>query len=104
VSKLEQFTDSGPQGTIGYMFLCPGCKLYHAVYVLPHRNNIGAGWEFNGDMNKPTFRPSILTRMADGEGNPIVCHSFVTDGQIQFLNDCTHELAGQTVELPDVEK
>ena len=28
-----------------------------------------------------------------------VCHSFVTDGKIQFLGDCTHELAGQTVEL-----
>ncbi|WP_019573378.1 DUF6527 family protein [Curvibacter lanceolatus] len=28
------------------------------------------------------------------------CHSFVTDGRIQFLSDCTHELAGQTVDLP----
>ncbi|MGT2429227.1 hypothetical protein ACU4HD_11865 [Cupriavidus basilensis] len=24
------------------------------------------------------------------------CHSFVTDGHIQFLGDCTHALAGQT--------
>jgi hypothetical protein len=29
------------------------------------------------------------------------CHSFVTNGKIQFLADCTHKLAGQTVELPD---
>jgi hypothetical protein len=28
------------------------------------------------------------------------CHSFVVDGQIQFLGDCTHKLAGQTVPLP----
>jgi len=27
------------------------------------------------------------------------CHSFITDGQIKFLGDCTHELAGQTVAL-----
>ena len=30
-----------------------------------------------------------------------VCHSFVTDGRIQFLADCTHALAGQTVDLPE---
>ncbi len=28
-------------------------------------------------------------------------HSFVVDGHIQFLGDCTHELAGQTVDIPD---
>ena len=26
---------------------------------------------------------------------------FVTDGNIQFLADCTHALAGQTVPMPD---
>jgi len=31
-----------------------------------------------------------------------VCHSFVTDGRIQFLGDCTHNLAGQTVDLPEI--
>ncbi|WP_241754456.1 hypothetical protein [Cupriavidus basilensis] len=30
-----------------------------------------------------------------------VCHSFVTDGRIQFLGDCTHALAGQTVPLAE---
>jgi hypothetical protein len=29
------------------------------------------------------------------------CHSFVTDGKIQFLPDCYHSLKGQTVELPE---
>jgi hypothetical protein len=33
---------------------------------------------------------------------PTVCHSYVTDGKIRFLDDCTHELAGKTVELEDV--
>ena len=32
------------------------------------------------------------------------CHSFVTDGRIQFLSDCTHALAGQTVDLPDIKE
>jgi hypothetical protein len=31
------------------------------------------------------------------------CHSFLVDGQIQFLGDCTHALAGQTVPLPEIE-
>ncbi len=31
---------------------------------------------------------------------PAVCHTFVTDGRIQFLGDCTHVMAGQTVDLP----
>lgn len=30
-----------------------------------------------------------------------VCHSFVRAGKIEFLGDCTHALAGQTVALPD---
>jgi len=31
-----------------------------------------------------------------------ICHSFITDGKIQFLSDCTHHLAGQTVDLNDI--
>jgi len=30
------------------------------------------------------------------------CHSFVRDGRIEFLSDCTHALKGQTVDLPDL--
>jgi hypothetical protein len=29
-----------------------------------------------------------------------VCHSFVVDGRMQFLSDCTHVMAGQTVDIP----
>jgi len=31
-----------------------------------------------------------------------ICHSFIRDGKIQFLGDCTHALAGQTVDLPEL--
>jgi hypothetical protein len=31
------------------------------------------------------------------------CHSFVREGKIEFLNDCTHEHAGQTLDLLDVD-
>lgn len=81
-------------------------------------NGDGPMWTFNGDEEKPTLSPSILVRgtkpISDQEAErimrgeniepiPIVCHSFVTDGKIQFLTDSTHALAGQTVELPEAD-
>ncbi len=58
-------------------------------------------WRWNKDTERPTIRPSIRTRM--GRKMERVCHSFVTDGEVNFLTDCTHDLAGKTVPLPDVE-
>lgn len=101
-------------------FKCPGCNDTHTVNV---GDGPGARWGWNGDSVKPTFTPSILARSghyisedscwckfyqkhsqeAEEEGDDrftcYLCHSFVTDGRIQFLDDCTHSLAGQTVEL-----
>lgn len=59
-------------------------------------------WTFNGDLEKPTITPSIHVWHKDGNGNRITkCHSFVTDGKIQYLGDCQHKLVGQTIELPE---
>ncbi len=49
-------------------------------------------------MEKPTFSPSLL--ILDPARR---CHSWVTKGNIRFLNDCAHQLAGKTVELPEVD-
>jgi len=100
------------------LFWCPGCNEAHGISCAP------GGWTWNGDANRPTFHPSVLVRSGhyvhgDTPGNCYCdfaqrhpeaaadckwkcsrCHSFVRDGQIQFLPDCTHELAGQTVPLP----
>lgn len=94
-------------------FHCPGCNEKHAVST-----NSAGGWKWNGDSDKPTLSPSVLVKgtkpmtdeehaaYARGEGLPTpvptICHSFVTDGRIQFLSDCTHALAGQTVDLPEL--
>lgn len=86
----------------GQIFFCPGCQGAHAL-------NLGAWkvrWEYNGDPDKPTFSPSLLVTYegadADDEhGLPSRCHSFIRDGMIQFLGDCTHALKGQTVEIPE---
>lgn len=97
---------------------CPGCGDSHLI---------GETWRFNGDLDRPTFSPSLLVRTGHhanplhkdgddcwcnyeqryGEKPPFacyVCHSFIRDGKIEFLGDCTHPLAGQTADLPDVQQ
>lgn len=92
-------------------FYCPGCNRMHEI------SDKDGGWQFNGDFENPTFSPSVLvkgTHWITDEGIEIVrnggeverrkfiCHSFVKNGHIQYLNDSTHDLAGQTIELPEV--
>jgi hypothetical protein len=102
-------------GNVG--FHCPGCNSTHVVRI----QGPGA-WYWNGSHDRPTFAPSVLIRSGhylpehkpgdrcwctyraehpDKPGPFVceVCHSFVKDGEIQFLDDCTHALAGQTVPL-----
>lgn len=59
-------------------------------------------WSWNGDVDRPTLRPSISSRI-EWLKEPVVCHCFVDDGLVQFLDDSTHSLAGQTVPLLDIE-
>ena len=59
----------------------------------------GPVWKWNGDKKNPTFSPSILTRLP-WEGLEVVNHVFIRDGRIQYLNDCSHEYSGMTMELP----
>lgn len=103
-------------------FKCPGCHLHHTLPVQDAPN----AWGFNGNLERPTLSPSILARggccydplwhQQERRGEPCdkgqpgedgismchLCHSFVIDGRIQFLPDCTHGLAGQTVDLPEL--
>lgn len=81
-----------------WYFHCPGCKKTHGV--ASHLYGGGPGWTFNDDLQKPTFSPSILVYPHPAQPR---CHSFVRNGQIQFLDDCDHELKGQTVDLPEFE-
>ncbi|BBR53535.1 DUF6527 family protein [Pseudomonas putida] len=80
-------------------FFCNGCDAPHSLKV---GTGSGPRWGYNGNPEAPTFTPSVLARYRMGS-KEIICHSFVTDGRIQYLSDCTHELAGQTVDLPDWE-
>lgn len=110
-TKLRSLTTNrGP----GVAFWCPGCDEMHGISV---KKLGGAGWDWDGNVDAPTFNPSILVtskrRMTEEEYARVIggekidlpdtcCHSFVRAGQIQFLGDCTHALAGQTVQMPDL--
>lgn len=76
-------------------FQCPGCETAHVVSIAPSQ----APWDWNGDTQRPTLSPSVLVNAGGANPEAHVCHSFVRGGRIEFLGDCTHELAGQTVEL-----
>lgn len=77
------------------MIFCPGCKCGH-VFSTKTKNACGGLWTWNGDRVKPTFSPSMLVNQGEIHKR---CHSYVRDGNIQFLSDCFHELRGKTVPL-----
>jgi len=71
-----------------YLFYCPGCQEYHQV---PRDGR----WQFNGNLDSPTFTPSIVTGASLGR----TCHIFITDGRIHYLGDCHHSLANTIVDM-----
>lgn len=81
-------------GTYIYAFMCPGCLKTHYFRSLAtlrcHQQ-----WDWNGSLVAPTVNPSILYD-AEKERR---CHLFLTDGKVNFLGDCWHPLAGQTVSM-----
>lgn len=78
----------------------PSGSLYLPVQIRGRREGTG-NWTWNGSVEAPDLKPSVLTRM--GRDGGIVCHSWINDGKVQFLSDSTHDLAGQTLDLLDVE-
>lgn len=116
MSQLSKVLRSLDNDVLAYW--CQGCKSLHSVRTGTN------GWGYNGNPEKPTFTPSVKvtsghysSRHKEGDScwctynkeNPgddnfvcVLCHTFITDGKVQFLSDCTHELAGQTLNLPEL--
>lgn len=104
-------------------FWCPACESLHPLNIDPAKGH--PLWLFNNHLEQPGFHPSVNAtgghyvpkppqpqppdcescNMSARDGHETLCfrcHSWVRDGMIQFLNDCTHKLAGQTVPIPDL--
>lgn len=78
---------------------CPGCQQLHApTFRCPEHGGPATGPTWEGDPQSDPFsmEPSLLV---NGGKRPDRCHSFIRGGQWQFLGDCDHALAGQTVPL-----
>lgn len=82
---------TGIHGTF-YLHWCPGCEMQHIINT-EKPNRLGAMWQFDGNLEAPTFNPSI-----NHVGS---CHYFIRNGQIEFCGDCKHKLSGKTVPMPE---
>jgi len=118
--KVKPFNpDNWGVGVFG--FKCPGCGETHIIYTdpaNPSKNKEKSVWAFNGDLNNPTFSPSIMYRTGhyiddlneeqkahimeqEEKYRGIICHSTVTSGFINILSDSTQS-ANQTLELKEI--
>jgi hypothetical protein len=105
-SKMRRVgsADGYTAGGLGHW--CPACQEMH-VFALDGKNSSGAQWTWDGDVENPTFSPSmfIKTNAPDDpryqpQAMSSACHYFLKGGVIQYLGDCTHGLKGQNVPLP----
>jgi hypothetical protein len=90
----------------GYAHWCPGCESMHVFYTNKPAAG-GALWTFNGDLERPTFGPSmvITTEAYEDEGVHLPqerCHYWLRSGGIEYLHDSTHQLKGLHIALPDL--
>lgn len=113
--KLRSVEGSTEQRLV---YWCQGCEDTHQVRI----NAAGRpSWTWDGNAENPTFEPSVLTTQGHYVGGGKVgdsgctcletfedydfkcyrCHTFIRGGMVQFLSDCTHKFAGQTLPLPD---
>jgi hypothetical protein len=105
--KIKGLENQSEPGVHMYVFWCPGCESVHPYRVkrVADEGPEFPVWSFNGSMEKPTFRASLLVYgHRNKTTNEIIhprCHLFLTDGMIQYCGDSEHKLAGQTVECPD---
>lgn len=89
LERMLEIPSSGPDAPesdhgVNYWFWCYPCDTFH--YFRTHAAK-GAPkqplWSFNGNMDKPTFSPSLLYRY-------VGCHLTLTDGVLSYCDDCKH--------------
>ena len=87
------------KGREGRLYIhCPACDIEHPL---------DDRWEFNGDMKKPTFSPSLRFQGGKYRGEEYIrlhCHSQIEKGMIKFYKDSNHELAGFKIKLPEIKE
>lgn len=67
--------------TGGIMFACPGCGEICSIECRTGAGCAPPRWTWNGDREKPTFRPSILS---DAKKGGCGWHGFLTAGMLRM--------------------
>lgn len=54
-------------------------------------------WGFNGNLDKPTFDPSVRHYIVNPETKEetTICHYHIVEGKMNYCNDCKHHLNGK---------
>jgi Family of unknown function (DUF6527) len=120
-----EFFEVEPSKATYLEIIIPGPSGRRTFPIILKGQREGTGcWTWNGDTDKPTLRPSVLTTSGhfiesqngkecwcnfnkqNPDKTPVFqcyrCHTWINDGKAQFLGDCSHELANQTLDLLDV--
>jgi hypothetical protein len=109
-NKLRKWANPD-NGDEGLSYYCQGCDSNHSI-----KTKGQGAWGWNGDLEKPVFTPSVLVTWS---ANPDAseefkewrtarrCHTFVgcngaQPGEVIFLGDCTHVLAGKVMPFADL--
>ena len=93
--------DTPDETVLAYIFECPACGLRHKFDI---EGTVRPTWVFNGNLERPTFTPSLRSRSGSGGPTDDVCHFNLTDGILHFCSDCTHAYAGKSLPLPDIKE
>ena len=97
---LRSYDIEGKRVAAWYVY-CPACLRSHH-FVVENRDNPEFCWTFDGNMEEPTFEPSLGVSGRHWVNDRWVaerCHSFLRGGVWQFQSDSTHGLAGKKVPM-----
>ena len=108
----QGYVDCPKEEATHLQFKIPGpSDLITLPIILKGKREGTNSWTWNGDIEKPTLRPSVLNQGHNFLGGDpkdksqwikFRCHTWINDGKAQFLDDCDHEFRGQTVDLLDI--
>lgn len=104
LKPIYRYGDNARRKPIQYMHWCPACQCVHIFTVVGQKPRV---WDFDGNMEKPTFAPSMrLLGGWDTEQQRFTrtdCHYFIKKGMIEYCKDHPKaEWRKKTIPLPDL--
>lgn len=113
--KLRRYVDA-KGAPIGWSHYCQACRQIHVFNVeQPTRAwpefgiKGGVRWTFNGNLERPTFGPSMLITaggFTSEAGKKVkkrtVCHYHLQDGILKYCADSPHAFANKQVPLEEI--